>query len=215
MRETERVQSDGPQRGRRRRGEGTSAGDAPAGPGAGAEGHGEAPLQDDVGPLPPASLPPGRAAARRLAAGPTASTARAAPARGAAAAARPGEGQGAALETRNEVVLVGRVAAPAEERTLPSGDLIATWRLVVDRPPGRRTVPEGVRAATVDTLDCVAWGAGARRTARGLAAGDVVAVEGALRRRFWRAGPGAVSRCEIEVATVKRLSRAPAAARRG
>lgn len=115
---------------------------------------------------------------------------------------------GEPLETRNDVALVGRVAAPAEERTLPSGDVLATWRLVVDRPHTGRRVPEGRRAVTVDTLDCVAWAAGARRTARSLATGDVVAVDGALRRRFWRAGAGAVSRCEVEVTTVKRLRRA-------
>ncbi|HEU0103954.1 MAG TPA: single-stranded DNA-binding protein [Mycobacteriales bacterium] len=116
---------------------------------------------------------------------------------------------GVELETQNEVVLVGRVAAPAEERTLPSGDVITTWRLVVDRPRGGRAVPEGVRPSTVDTLNCVTWAAGPRRTARGLAAGDVVRVSGALRRRFWRAGAGAVSRCEVEVDAVKRLARAP------
>lgn len=115
---------------------------------------------------------------------------------------------GEPLETRNDVALVGRVAAPAEERTLPSGDVLATWRLVVDRPHSGRRVPEGRRAVTVDTLDCVAWAAGARRTARSLAPGDLVAVDGALRRRFWRAGAGAVSRCEVEVTTVKRLRRA-------
>ena len=115
---------------------------------------------------------------------------------------------GPALETRNEVVLVGRVAAPAEERTLPSGDVIATWRLVVDRPRDSRPAPQGGRPSTVDTLNCVAWSAGPRRTAGGLAAGDIVRVTGALRRRFWRAGGGAVSRCEVEVANVKRLARA-------
>jgi len=113
------------------------------------------------------------------------------------------------LETRNEVTLVGRVAAPAQERTLPSGDVIATWRIVVDRPAKARRPPEGVRPISVDTLDCVAWGAGARRTARGLATGDVAQVQGALRRRFWRAGAATVSRCEVEVTTLKRLARAP------
>ncbi len=48
-----------------------------------------------------------------------------------------------------------------------------------------------------------------RRTARGLADGDVVAVEGALRRRFWRAGPVANSRTEVEVEVVRRLSKRP------
>lgn len=110
---------------------------------------------------------------------------------------------------RNSVVLVGRVSAPAQERALPSGDLIVTWRLIVERPPPAKTAPPGVRVQSVDTLDCVAWTAGTRRTARGLAAGDLVTVDGALRRRFWRVGAaGAASRCEVEVLTLRRLERA-------
>jgi single-strand DNA-binding protein len=109
--------------------------------------------------------------------------------------------------TRNEVVLVGRVSADPEDKELPSGDVLTTFRLVVDRPPPRRALPEGVRSATTDTLDCVAWSGGVRRSARALRAGDVVAVEGALRRRFWRSPVGASSRCEIELETVKRLQR--------
>jgi len=112
------------------------------------------------------------------------------------------------VAARNEVVLVGRVADGPEERTLPSGDILLIWRLVVDRPRPGRTAPEGVRVPTVDTLDCVAWATNVRRSAAGFRAGDVVTVEGALRRRFWRAGAGAVSRCEIEVLRVKRLQRA-------
>lgn len=126
----------------------------------------------------------------------------------------PPEPSGPALETRNEVVLVGRVAAPAEERTLPSGDVITTWRVVVDRPRDGRPLPAGVRTSSVDTLNCVAWRAGPRRTARGLVAGDVVEVSGALRRRFWRAGGGPVSVCEVEVSKLTRLARAAPVARR-
>lgn len=108
----------------------------------------------------------------------------------------------------NEVALVGRVSAAAEERTLPSGDVLLTWRVVVDRPPGRRAAPEGSRPVTIDTIDCVAWTGGVRRTAGGFAAGDVVRIEGALRRRFWRGGGGGLgSRYEVEVASAKRLSR--------
>ena len=109
---------------------------------------------------------------------------------------------------RNEVLLVGRVPAAPEVRELPSGDVLVTWRVVVGRPAGRRP-PEGVRLTTVDTLDCVAWTASARRAASALAVDDVVEVTGALRRRFWRAGAGAASRCEVEVATVRRVSRRP------
>ena len=117
-------------------------------------------------------------------------------------------GTAAAVGTRNEVVLVGRVSGAPEERTLPSGDALVSWRVVVDRPALRRP-PPGVRPTTVDTVDCVAWSAASRRTARGLADGDVVAVEGALRRRFWRGGTGALSRTEVEVASLRRLSRRP------
>ena len=124
------------------------------------------------------------------------------------ARARVEQEQEAADGPRNEVVLVGRVAAAAEERELPSGDVVTTFRVVVDRPPDQR-VTTGRRVG-IDTLDCAAWSAGVRRTARSLGAGDVVALQGALRRRFWRAGAGAVSRCEVEVGELRRVSRAPA-----
>lgn len=109
---------------------------------------------------------------------------------------------------RNEVSLVGRISGAPDERELPSGDRLVLFRVVVDRPP-RRPAPAGVRLATIDTLDCVAWKAGARRTARGLQPGDVVEVTGALRRRFFRSGSGATSRTEVEVGCVRRLRRAP------
>ena len=114
----------------------------------------------------------------------------------------------AQIEARNEVILVGRLAAPAQERELPSGDLLTSWRLVVDRPPSRRKVPAGSRPPTLDTVDCVAWTAGLQKAASRWAAGDVLSVEGALRRRFWRGAGGAASRYEVEVSKAKRLARA-------
>ncbi len=106
----------------------------------------------------------------------------------------------------NEIRLVGRLAAPAQERELPSGDLLVSWRLVVDRPARRRST--AARAPTVDTLDCAAFLAGPRRAALALGAGDVVSVHGALRRRFWRAPTGgAASRYEVEVTVLRRLAR--------
>lgn len=112
---------------------------------------------------------------------------------------------------RNEVVLVGRVAAVPELRTLPSGDVLATFRLVVGRPSvsgGRSARVPSSRPVTVDALDCVSWRGNVRRVVTGWAAGDVVEVTGSLRRRFWRAGAGTASRCEVEVAGVRRLRRA-------
>lgn len=121
---------------------------------------------------------------------------------------------GTTVAARNDVLLVGRVSTAAQERELPSGDIVCTFRLVVDRPPPAR--PGTGRPVLVDTLDCAAWPAGLRRTARSLRRGDLVEVTGALRRRFWRAGAGAASRCEVEVECVQRLARAelPVAKRR-
>lgn len=120
---------------------------------------------------------------------------------------QPAEGQVSAPVARNEVILIGRVSGAPQERELPSGDSLVSWRLVVARPTGGRRPPPGVRATTVDTLDCVAWTAGLRRTARGLDDGDVVELQGTLRRRFWRAGAGAASRCEVEAIGLRRLTR--------
>lgn len=108
---------------------------------------------------------------------------------------------------RNEVHLVGRVSGAPEERELPSGDRLVVWRVVVDRPVPSRPPPAGVRPATIDTIDCVAWTAGVRRAARALRADDVVEVSGALRRRFYRTGAGPGSRTEVEVEVVRRLQR--------
>ena len=113
------------------------------------------------------------------------------------------------IQARNEVFVTGRLAAEAEERELPSGDALTSWRLVVDRAPSRRKPPEGTRETTVDTLDCVAWAAGVQRLVASWQPGDLIAVEGAVRRRFWRAPTGGVaSRYEIEVVKAKRVAKA-------
>ena len=155
-------------------------------------------MTDRVEPGPgSAARPSGRAAGRVVTA------------RRAAQAAPPDEGPvPGAPAARNEVLLVGRVSGVPEQRELPSGDSLVSWRLVVERPAGGRKPPDGVRAPTVDTLDCTAWTPGLRRTARALGPGDVVEVTGALRRRFWRAGGGAASRTEVEVGQLRRLLRA-------
>jgi single-strand DNA-binding protein len=107
---------------------------------------------------------------------------------------------------RNDVLLVGRVTSPAAERTLPSGDVLVTWRIVVDRPPRARSGER--RSPTVDTLDCVAWRADVRRTAVTWSVGDTVELNGSLRRRFWRATSGPVSRTEVEVTRARRVAKA-------
>lgn len=101
----------------------------------------------------------------------------------------------------NTVHLIGRVAAAPEVREMPSGDLAVVWRIVVDRAePGPR--------GRVDTLACIAWSAGQRRTALRWHAGDVIELDGALRRRFWRTPGGPASRYEVEVHKGRRLAAA-------
>jgi len=113
---------------------------------------------------------------------------------------------------RNEVVLRGRVAAEAEDRELPSGDRIATFRVVVPREQPRarttrtRSTVENPRRATVDTIDVVSWTAATRRTALRLRPGDLVDVEGALRRRFFGGAGGRQSRYEVEASALRRVS---------
>ena len=99
----------------------------------------------------------------------------------------------------NTVTLCGRVAAAPEPRDLPSGDLLLTFRLVIDRP----STP-GEHRRRVDTIDCAAWSARVQRSVRAWEEGDTVTVEGHLRRRFHRSGGGSVSRVEVEVVRARR-----------
>lgn len=107
----------------------------------------------------------------------------------------------------NQVILLGRLADGVAERTLPSGDQLVDFRVIVDRPEPRRT--DRRSRARIDTLDCVVWTSRLRRQVCGWSAGDLVEVTGSLRRRFWRAPSGSpASRYEIEVQQARRLQRA-------
>lgn len=111
------------------------------------------------------------------------------------------------LEHRNEILLVGRVAADPVLTRLPSGDFVATVRLVVERP--RPPAGRGTRRR-VDALACAAWGADVRRAVMRWCADDIVEVKGALHRRFWRGDGVPQSRYEIQLAEARRLFRPPA-----
>lgn len=99
----------------------------------------------------------------------------------------------------NEVHLSGRISAVDEERELPSGDTLRAFRLVVRRPPR----PGGKVA--IDTIDCVCWTGRTRKAVARLGPGDEVELDGALRRRFFRAGGAVASRYEVEVTAVRRV----------
>ena len=100
--------------------------------------------------------------------------------------------------------LAGRISGDPEERELPSGDRLWTFRVVVPRekPRGRQTV---------DVVDCTAWDGRTRRTVSRWGDGDRVEVAGALRRRFFRAGGATASRVEVEVRSARLIRRAASA----
>lgn len=102
---------------------------------------------------------------------------------------------------QNVVVLQGRVSGEPFETELPSGDSVVALRLVVPRGAKERKPPY------VDTIDCSAWSARLRRSALSWREGDVVLVEGMLRRRFWRGNQGAQSRYEVEISRARRVER--------
>lgn len=120
------------------------------------------------------------------------------------------EGEPLAHPARNEVVLWGRLAAPPEERTLPSGDAIVTFRMVVPRQEGqgetrrRGTAARTTRPGQVDTIDVVCWSAVTRKAALTCQPGAHLEVQGALRRRFFAAPGGRQSRYEVEAAVLRR-----------
>jgi single-strand DNA-binding protein len=106
----------------------------------------------------------------------------------------------------NAVSLVGRLTAAPVQRELPSGDLICTFRISVPRS-GKTTMTARSKQSS-DWVDCVAASGRARRVTAAWQVGDVVSVEGVLRRRVYRAGEGTASRVEVEVTGARRVARA-------
>jgi len=118
-------------------------------------------------------------------------------------------GPAGGLATVNEVRLIGRLSLAAEEKELPSGDQLTAFRVVVNRPRDKR---RGSRVQ-IDALECHTWVARVRRAAMTWQVGDVIEVNGALRRRFFKTGGRLQSMTEVEVQSARRVSRAAAAAR--
>ena len=101
----------------------------------------------------------------------------------------------------NTVALRGRVSSAPLQRELPSGAVISTFRVSV--PRARSPMTAGSSQGS-DWMDCVAWSARTRRTVDTWAVGDVVEIDGALRRRFYRSGEGSTTRLEVEVLSARR-----------
>jgi single-stranded DNA-binding protein len=84
----------------------------------------------------------------------------------------------------NVVSLQGRLARPAAERLLPSGDRLVGFEVTMDGPEGKaETVP-------------VVW-FDAPASAATMDADQQVVVVGRVRRRFFRAGTTTQSRTEV------------------
>lgn len=96
----------------------------------------------------------------------------------------------------NEVQLRGRLSAAAEIKSLPSGDEVATWRLVIPR--------DADGGSAVDTIDCESYSRQLIRLAAKWPAGELIELEGALRRRFWQSPTGARSRYAVDVRSARR-----------
>lgn len=108
-------------------------------------------------------------------------------------------------ESVNDVRLIGRVSTVPEEKLMPSGSVLISFRIVTDRPPS------DVSGVRVDALECSSWSARVRRSAQTWHKGDVVEVSGSVRRRFFATASGRASRVEIEVSSARMVRRAPSA----
>jgi single-strand DNA-binding protein len=95
----------------------------------------------------------------------------------------------------NDLLLRGRVSAPATLKELPSGDKVVEFRLIITR-----TDRDGV-----DTLDIAAWSAKSRKTALSLKGDEWVEISGSVHRRFWQAPTGLASRWQVEAVEICRL----------
>ena len=105
----------------------------------------------------------------------------------------------------NAVMLRGRVSTAPVTRELPSGSSIVTLRVSAPRTASPMTKGSTL---TSDWMDCVAWGAGQRRRVAGWRLGDLVEIEGALRRRCCRGGAGTTMGLEVEVLGSRLVARA-------
>jgi single-strand DNA-binding protein len=103
-------------------------------------------------------------------------------------------------QAANSVQLVGHVSGEPIERQLPSGDHLVSFRVVVPRSAAARRRTR----QSVDTVECSAWSAKVRRIAVRLAVGELVAVNGELRRTFRRSRGGVRSWVTVDVDRIER-----------
>jgi single-strand DNA-binding protein len=98
---------------------------------------------------------------------------------------------------RNDVTLVGEITQAPQERTLASGAEIVTFRVDV--------AGDGEDAGGRDSFECTVRAARTRRAVLAWRLGDVVEVNGAVRRRFYRVGGASRPFVVIEADRARRV----------
>jgi single-stranded DNA-binding protein len=101
---------------------------------------------------------------------------------------------------RNEVTLVGRLSDVAQDKPLPSGGVLTTWRVIIKRE--RRD-----RGPYQDTINCVTFDPEVTTAVAECRPDDVIEVVGALRRRFYKSTSGTGNSHEVEAISVRLLQR--------
>ncbi|MGN9840561.1 single-stranded DNA-binding protein [Nonomuraea sp. H19] len=104
---------------------------------------------------------------------------------------------------RNEVVLVGRLSAAVEEHSLPSGDTVTKWRVIVRRRRHRRG------GTLTDSIPCVTFNRETAAIVRSLKPRDYIEVTGAFRCRVFGPSAAKIWKYEVEVSTAKPVEAAP------
>lgn len=95
----------------------------------------------------------------------------------------------------NRVILIGRLAADPESRTIPSGQDVATLRVVTNRV---WTNPSGQKQEQAEFHSVTLWGRLAQIASQYLKKGGLVMIEGRLQTRSWT-GQDNVKRYRTEV----------------
>ena len=95
----------------------------------------------------------------------------------------------------NRVILIGRLAADPETRTIPSGQNVATIRLATSRVWNNQA---GEKQEQTEFHTIIAWGKLADITSRYLKKGQLAMFEGRLQNRSWE-GQDGVKRYKTEI----------------
>ncbi len=117
------------------------------------------------------------------------------------------------MDTKNMVVLTGRLVADPDLRVTPGGDPVVTFGLAVNRNIKK---PDGGWEDKLDGFfDCEHFGETAVKFAEDFGKGDLVQITGSLQQRKFKVGNGdgsrTVSKIEVRAKTIAALLVAPKA----